>query len=75
MNIAQQATAEQEPVPPVHIDWLNTVKQQQRVDNHVVEEVNRRLRLEHEQSVQDRKNMHNNWNNLTESTQTTEEVE
>ena len=42
VNIAEQATVEQEPVPPVHVDWLNPAEQQQRQDNHVGEEVNKR---------------------------------
>ena len=27
VNVAEQATAEQEPVPQVHVDWLNPEKQ------------------------------------------------
>ena len=84
VNVAEQATAEQGPVPPVHVDWLNPAEQQHIQDNHVGEEVNRRLRMDHEQSVQDRQTMHTNCNSLTKSTvpvltpqdaQTTEEVE
>ena len=68
VNVAEQATAEQEPVPKVHVDWLNPAEQQQRQDEHVGEEVHRRLRMEQEQSNQDRETMLKNWNNLTGST-------
>ena len=70
VNVAEQAVTEQEPIPPVHVDWLNSADQQQRADNHIGEEVNRRLRMNHEQAAQDRGIMHNNWSNLLDPTTT-----
>ena len=61
---------EQEPVPPVHIYWLNYSDLQERVDKHIGDEVNKRLKMEHEKVVQDEGIMHNNWSNFPHPTTT-----
>ena len=50
------------------MDWSNPADQHHGVDNHIGEEVNRRLKMYHEQAVQDRRIMHNNWSTLPDPT-------
>ena len=45
-DVAEQTRSEQDPVPPVHVDWLNSTDRHTRQENHVNEEVNRRLCVE-----------------------------
>ena len=61
-NVTEQAAAEHEPIPPVHVDWLNPAEQHQRRDNLMGEEVNRRVRIDIEE-----RHPTNNWNDLLET--------
>ena len=65
-NIAEQAEAENEPIPQVNVDWLNPGEIQHRHDVQIGEEVNRRIRREQERLHQDRTATNHTWNTQTE---------
>ena len=65
-NIAEQAEAENEPVPQVNVDWLNPGEIQHRHDVQMGEEVNRRVRGEQERLKQDRAATNHTWSTQIE---------
>ena len=49
-------------MPQIHKDWLNHKEQETRDKNHISEEVNRRLRMEHNTSTEDQISAEHTWN-------------
>ena len=49
-------------MPQIHKDWLNPKEQQTRDENHISEEVNRRIRMEHNTSTVDQIAAEHAWN-------------